>query len=93
MQGILHWSFDRTLEMMSDALTNAEKHVKSNSACPHSQLNTKDSVFWFAQMTLCDMTISNFPYFVEPNVISGGPTNRQFQNCQSWSFITVHGQF
>ena len=31
--------------------------------------------FWLAQMTLCVMTLCNFPPFIRPNVISGGPTN------------------
>ena len=52
------------LELMSDALTNAGKHVMSNIACMRSQRNTKDLVFLLAQMTLC---IMSFPHFVEPN--------------------------
>jgi len=35
-----------------------------------------DKFFWLAQMTLCLMMSSNFPHFVDPNVISDGQTNR-----------------
>ena len=38
-------NIERTLELTSNALTNAGKHVTSNIACAHSQQNTKDSVF------------------------------------------------
>jgi len=33
---------DRTLKMMSDALTNTGKRVTSNIACANSQRNTND---------------------------------------------------
>jgi len=61
------------LEMTSDALTNAGKHVTSDIACAHSQQNTNDSVFQLAVMTLCVMTC-NFLSFADPNVISDGTT-------------------
>jgi len=44
--------FDRTLEMMFGAPTNAGMHVTSNIACAHCQRYTKDSVFRLAQMML-----------------------------------------
>jgi len=47
----------------------------SNIACARGQGNTTDTVFWLAQMTCVMMLINKFPHFVEPNVISGGPTN------------------
>jgi len=42
-QAYLH--IKRTLEMTSDALTNAGKHVTSNNACARCQRYTDDSVF------------------------------------------------
>jgi len=44
------------LEMMSHALINVGKHIMSNVACAHCQRNTYDSVIYFAQKTLCEMT-------------------------------------
>ena len=55
---------DKTLEMTTDAPTNAGKHVTSNIASARSQRYTTDSVFRLAQTTLCVMTIRNFPPFV-----------------------------
>jgi len=68
---------DRMLEMMSNAPTNAGKHVTTNIACVHSQRYTQHVVFWLAQMMLCLMMLPNtcFPPFIRPNIISGGPTN------------------
>jgi len=37
--------------------------------------HTKDSVFLLAQMTLCLITLCNFPPFLGPNTISDGPTD------------------
>ena len=66
---------DRTLEMTSNAPTNAGKHVWLNIACACSPQNTKDTVFWLAQMTLCITALSNFRHFVKSNIFSGGSTN------------------
>jgi len=54
-------SIDRTLEMTSNAATNAEKHVTSNIAYACSQRNTTNSVFWLDQIMLCVMTCRWFP--------------------------------
>ena len=70
---------NRILEMTSDALTNAGMRVTSNIAL--SQQYKQDSVFWLTQMTLCVMTLHNFPPFFRPNVISDGPTTRLLM-CQ-----------
>ena len=39
-------------------------------ASAHSQWNTKDSIVWLVEYTLCNMMLQNVPHFVGPNVIS-----------------------
>jgi len=62
--------------MMFYALTNAGKSIMPNNACARCQQNTKDSVFWLAQILLCIMTLSDIPHFIEPNVISDDLENK-----------------
>jgi len=82
----------RMLEMMSDALTNVEKHVTSQVAFAHGQGYTKDSVFWLAQITLCIMMSSNFSPFLGANFVSDALTNRllirQYYSLQTIVYIT-----
>ena len=67
---------DRVLKMMSDALTNVEKHVTSNIAYiyAHTQPFTRLSLLIGLNDVVC-LTLQYFLPIVGPNVISNGPTN------------------
>jgi len=45
-----------------------------NITCKRSELYIENSVFWWAQMTLCVMPLRNFPPYIGPYVNSCGPT-------------------
>ena len=67
------WHINTTLEMTSDAPKHAGQHITLNIACARSHQYTTDWVVWLVEITLCVMTLSNFPLFVGPNFISDGP--------------------
>jgi len=62
----VHWH--PKLRQMQESVLRKTLHVRS-------WLNTKDTVFWLAQIMMCILTLSKFPHFVEWKVISDGPTN------------------
>ena len=64
--GSIEWCINKLLELTSDAQTKVGKHVTAIITCAHSQRYTKDSVFWFAQTTLCVTTLRNLPPFDNP---------------------------
>ena len=65
---------DRTLEMTSDARRMRESMLTGmlNIACARSQRNTKETVFWLAQMRLCVMTLRNVTPFFDKTFIPDG---------------------
>ena len=67
-------------KMTFDVPTNAGKHNGSNSASAHCKRDTKDSIFWLAQM--CVMTFSNFPFLSDKTSFQMvRQTGCRFINC------------
>jgi len=63
---LINKHIDRTLEMTSDALTNARQQCMCQMPVKHTIL---------AEMTLSIMTLQNVAPFIRSNAISDGPTN------------------